>query len=445
MNIPTEIKVILDLFLKNGYQIYLVGGAVRDLRLGKPTNDWDFTTNAAPEQMTAMLPDSFYKNEFGTVSVPISEGVVEITTMRQEGAYSDTRHPDEVKWTDQIEEDLKRRDFTINAMAIQYVDGQLKSLVDPFDGQHDLEQKIIRAVGDPNLRFQEDALRLMRAIRFAAQLGFQVEEKTLKSVQENAKLLGNISIERIHDEFFKILGTEHYYDGVMMLRSCGLLEEFLPEIEKCFGVVQEGPRHDRVYDIGEHSMLALKFCPSTDPLVRFACFIHDIGKPDTYRVATDGNVTFYHHEVVGAKIAEQICHRLKLSNKQIEKVITLVRWHLFTVDENQTDAAIRRFIKHVGSENIDDMMALREADRLGGGTQNPTSWRLEKYKDRIKELSKDVFSIKDLAINGQDIMKTLDIPPSRKIGEILEKLFAEVEEDRSRNTKEYLLERVSQL
>lgn len=448
LKLPDEVKNILDKFSNAGYQIYIVGGAVRDLLSGKPVKDWDFTTDATPEEILKIIPQGFYDNKFGTVGVKAtsevgsdSSEVYEITTMRKEGIYKDSRHPSKVFWTDKIEEDISRRDFTVNAMALSK-DGKV---IDPFKGQQDLENKLIRAVGNPDQRFKEDSLRLIRAIRFLAQLDFEIETETFKAIIKNKELIRNIAWERITQEFFKILASPNPYIGIVKLREAGLSQIILPELEKCFGIKQEGPKHDRTYDIGEHSLLALKMCPSPNPLVRFAALIHDIGKPDTMRVQSDGNVIFYAHDVVSEKLSRIIAQRLKLSKKETDKLSRLIRWHMFTVNEKQTDSAIRRFIKNVGVENVEDVMALRVADRLGGGTQRETSWRTEKFKERIKEVLKKPFSISDLKVNGKDVMKTLNIKPGPKVGEVLEKLFQEVLEDSSKNNRDYLLEEIKQL
>lgn len=438
--LPEEVKALGITFADNNYKLYLVGGAVRDLILGKEIKDWDFTTDATPEQILKILPEGFYNNSFGTVGINSSLGILEVTTMRKEDEYTDFRHPAKIEWTTNIDEDLKRRDFTINAMAMQVND--IHQIIDPFNGQLDLQNKTIRAVGDAKKRFHEDALRLIRAVRFAAQLDFQIEENTAKAIKECADFLNQISWERIRDELLKTLASEHPYEGIVLLRETGLLKYILPEVEECFGIVQEGPRHDRVYDIGEHSLLSLKHCPSPDPIVRLATLIHDVGKKDTIQIQEDGNVTFYGHDVVGARVAANIANRLKLSKKEIRKIISLVRWHMFTLDENQTDSAIRRFIKNVGEENIDDMMALRVGDRLGGGTQKAVSWRMKKYRERIDEVLHKPFSVTDLKVNGQDVMEILSIPPSRKVGEILDELFKEVLEDASKNDREYLIEKI---
>ena len=443
--LPDEVYSVISKFLKADYKIYLVGGVVRDILLKRNHKDWDLTTDATPEQILEIFPDGFYNNQFGTVGIKTERGVLEVTTMRKEGVYKDSRHPSEVSWTKDINEDLARRDFTINAMALELNQKGKPELVDPFNGQKDLKDKIIRAVGEADKRFQEDALRLIRATRFASQLNFRIEEKTLQSINTNSQLIKNISWERIRDELFKILESDNYYAGIILLKETGLLQFILPEVTKSFGVVQEGPKHDRVYDIGEHLLLSLKFCPSKDPLVRFACLIHDIGKVDTFKKDSHGNVTFYGHEIVGARLAKDVGRRLRLSSKQIDKLYSLVRWHMFTVSEHQTDSAVRRFIKNVGVENIEDMMAVRVGDRLGGGTQTETSWRMEEFKKRIQEVMKKPFSISDLKITGTEVMEILNIKPGPKVGEILNKLFQEVLEDASKNNKEYLTEEIKKL
>ncbi len=447
--LPAKVKNILDKFTKANFQIYIVGGAVRDLLMGKEVKDWDFTANAKPEEILKVLPEGFYDNRFGTVGLVVGNGIFEITTMRKEGIYKDHRHPVEVSWTDKIEDDLARRDFTINAMALS-IGGQV---IDPYLGQRDLKDKLIRAVGNPNKRFQEDALRLLRAIRFASQLEFEIDEETFQAIKKNASLLKEIANERIRDELLKILesanphstGSEQAYIGIIRLREVGILQIILPELERCFGIIQQGPKHTRVYDIGEHSLLTLKHTPSANPLVRLASLLHDVGKPQTFKTEADGNVTFYGHDVRGGKIVLDIAKRFNLSKKQLDKLFKLVRFHMFTVDERQTDSAIRRFIKNVGVENIEDMMALRIGDRLGGGTQTETSWRMEKFASRIKQVLKKPFSVSDLKINGKDVMDILKIKPGPKVGEILQKLFEEVLEDSSKNKREYLLDRIKNL
>ncbi len=455
MNIPQPVKEIYKILEKAGYDTYFVGGCVRNILLKKEVKDWDMTTNATPEQMMELFPDTFYDNQFGTVGVPFEEeetkGVVEITTFRSESGYSDRRHPEKVEWGKTIKEDLQRRDFTINAMAIQLSESgalQTDEIVDPFHGKEDLEHSIIRAVGNPNERFKEDALRLMRAIRFAAQLGFTIEEKTWESIQQDATLLPAISPERIHDELLKILESEYPYEGIMLLKKGKLLEYILPELLEGIGISQTRPGRHHIFDVFTHNILALKECPATNAVVRFATLIHDVGKPRVASQDQNGFVIFYNHEIVGSRMAYAICERLRFSKKDRDKIVKLIRWHMFTVDEHITDAAVRRFIRRIGVDNVKDMIDLRIGDRLGSGIpeERAESWRLKKFKARIEEqLQPGPFSIKDLAINGNDIMKELQMKPGPRIGEMLQKLFEEVDEDLHKNTRDYLLERVKEL
>lgn len=453
MNLPIEVLEIFTKFTQNNYQLYLVGGSVRDLLLEREVHDWDFTTDASPEEILKIYPDGFYNNKFGTVGIPSDQGVVEITTMRKEGDYKDHRHPTVVGWTNKIEEDLARRDFTINAIALKFSTDNtdltdptdFTELIDPFNGQDDLKSKLIKAVGNPDQRFGEDALRLMRAIRFSSQLGFEIEEKTYLAIKENAELIKEIAFERIRDELFKLLSSENAYDGLLKLRETGILQIILPEIEKCFGIMQEGPKHDRIYDIGDHSFRTMRETPSKDPIVKFAALLHDVGKSETHSISPDGNVTFYNHDLIGANISKEISKRFNLSKSESDKVYKLIRWHMFSTGENQTDAAIRRFLKNIGLENLDDIMALRIGDRLGGDTRKPVSWRMEEFQKRIKQVLTKPFSITDLKVNGKDVMEVLNIPPGPKVGEVLNKLFEEVLKDSEKNNREDLLAKLLKL
>ncbi len=438
---PQEVLEVIQKAQAASFQIFVVGGAVRDILMAKEISDWDFATNAAPQQILSIFPKANYYNKFGTVGLKTALGVFEITTFRKEGEYRDFRHPEKVTWGATVEEDLARRDFTINAIALS----PRGLLIDPFAGQKDLADKLIRAVGEPEKRFVEDALRLIRVIRFATQLEFLIEEKTFKAVQNNAHLIKKISTERIRNELFKILSTNHPADGFLLLRNSELLTEILPELERCFGIEQASPKRHHIYDVGTHSIKSLEFCPSKDSLVRFATLIHDIGKPQVRKVTADGVVTFYNHEVVGAKIAAAIAQRLHFSKKEREKLVTLVRWHQFTVDEATTPAAVRRFIRRVGVENVPDMIDLRIGDRLGGGLAEATSWRLKRFMKMIDEELHPPFKVTDLAVTGFDVMKILEIRPGPKVGQILNQIFEEVLEDRKRNTRKYLLKRIKEL
>jgi tRNA nucleotidyltransferase/poly(A) polymerase len=439
INLPEPVKQILDKFSKANHEIYIVGGAVRDILMGRMVNDWDFTTNALPEEILKVIPEGFYDNQFGTVGLSVEEfeKPFEITTFRTEQGYSDSRHPDKISWGKSLEEDVSRRDFTINALAM---DSNLK-IIDLYKGQEDIKNKLIRAVGDPDERFSEDALRMMRAVRIAGELNFTIEKETFEAIKKNAPLINKIAKERVKDELFKLLKSPNPYEGMVLFRESGLMAEVLPEMEKCFGVEQKSPGRHHIHDVGTHLLMSLKSCKSEDVITRFATMIHDIGKPQTYRKLESGVITFYNHEMVSTRIAESIADRLKFSKKEKDKFVLLVRWHQFTVDEHQTDSAIRRILRNVGLDNMEDMLALRVADRLGGGARE-TSWRLEEFKTRLIEVQKQPFSINDLKIDGNDVMKELNIKPGPEVGEILEKLFNEVVEKKVENKKEELLKKI---
>lgn len=445
VSMPKKPKNIIETMEKSGYACYAVGGSVRDILMKKDTKGWDFTTNATPEQILAVFPDSFYDNQFGTVGIKIyasdktheetekPEDIYEITTYRSEKGYKDHRHPDVVLWGNTLEEDLSRRDLTINAVAWDGI-----TFIDPYGGQNDIANKIIKTVGNPNDRFKEDALRMMRAIRIASQLGFQIEARTHQAILTNASLLEEISKERVRDELLKILVAPFAYDGILLLKNTGLLEYILPEFVNTFQTEQKSPHRHHLYDVGIHSTKAMEACPSTDPIVKFATLIHDIGKPKTYKKDGTGLITFYNHEVAGDRIAKHIVERLRFSKKDGERIRTLIRWHQFSVDERQTDSAIRRIIRRVGKENLTDMLALRIGDRLGGGAQE-TSWRLELFKKRLEEVQQQPFSIKDLKINGNDVMHIFGCKPGPLVGETLSKLFRDVEKGTLQNNREALL------
>ena len=449
--IPQDVLSIYKKLRARGFQAFFVGGCVRDFLMGRPITDWDLATDATPEEIQKIFPTSFYDNRFGTVGIPLIDGYpLEITTFRTESGYLNARHPEKVEWGKSIEEDLSRRDFTMNAIAANLErrtsnDERRTNFIDPYNGLKDIEKKLIRTVGDPNARFGEDALRLLRAIRFATQLDFKIEEETWKSILKNAELITKISGERIRDELLKILASEHAYDGIKLLDLAGMLDLIFRELAAGKGVSQARPGRHHTTDVFTHNIESLKHTPSKDPIVRLATLLHDVGKPYVQSQDKEGHVIFYNHEVSGARIAAEICDRLRFSRKQKEKVVTLIRWHMFTVDEHITDSAVRRFIRKVGLENVADMMDLRIGDRLGGGTQVAESWRLKRFKERVASELNPPFSINDLTIDGNDIMRELNIKPGPKVGEILQKLFEEVDEDLSKNNRENLLSRVKEL
>ena len=461
--IPENVLDIYKQLEKHGFEVYFVGGSVRNILLKKDVKDWDLTTNATPEDILKIFPESFYDNKFGTVGIPVkidkANKIIEITTFRTEESLSPTHKPDKVSWGKSIEEDLSRRDFTINAIALRLpsipkrtstslTQGKpsIFELIDPYDGEKDLQKKIIKAVGDPNLRFKEDALRLLRAIRIATELKFKIENNTWKKIIEDSELIKHISGERIRNELLRILSDKNAYEGVMLLKESGLLKYIIPELLDGIGVSQARPGRHHTEDVFTHNLLSLKYCPSQNPIVRFATLIHDIGKPNVMKKDKEGLIIFHNHEVAGARIADQICQRLKFSKKEKEKIVTLIRWHMFSVNENLTDAAVRRFIRRVGVENVKDMMDLRVGDRLGGGTQTAESWRLKLFKKKIEEQLKPLpFSINDLVIDGNDIIRILRIKPGPIIGKILNQIFEEVDEDLAKNNKEFLTKRVEEI
>lgn len=462
--LPFSVLSIIKTITEAGFSCELVGGAVRDLLLGVPTKDWDFATNATPEQILPLFQESFYENAFGTVMVaqkhlkaqfsfeaPEDEDnlVYDITTYRSDGSYRNNRHPETVTWGTTIEEDLKRRDFTINAIALR-VTTPLKTInvhklecdfIDPFGGQQDLEQKIIRTVGDPDERISEDALRMLRAVRFTVQLKMELESATAASTKKHAQLLKNISWERISEEFMKMLSSDTPDKALVTLDELGLLEYILPELLEAKGVKQSG---HHIYDVWEHSIRAVSTCGSKDPVVRLATLLHDIAKPQTTRVTPTGTVTFYSHEVIGARTAKKVAQRLRLSKRDCDRIFTLVRWHMFTYEKHVTDAYIRRFIRRIGIENIDDMMALRTGDRVGSGSK-ASSWRLEELKERIYNELHQPLKVTDLVVNGNDVMTELAVKPGPIIGKMLNKLFEDVLEEPEHNTQEYLFKKMKSL
>jgi poly(A) polymerase/tRNA nucleotidyltransferase (CCA-adding enzyme) len=446
MIIPKEVKNIITALQKAGFEAYIVGGCVRDFLLGKVPNDWDVTTNAKPEEIQKVFPDSFYENKFLTVTTKTG---IEITTYRLEAGYSDKRHPDELRYAKTLQEDLARRDFTINAMALRLRSGRAKKeIIDLYDGQKDLKNKIIKTVGNPDERFNEDALRILRAIRFATTLGFEIEEKTGKAIIKNSQgtpgVVEAISKERIRDEFVKIIMSEHAVKGIELLREFGILKYILPELLENCGVSQN--KH-HIYDCYTHAIKSLEYAVKKNFAfqVRLASLLHDIAKPRV-KSGQGENATFYNHEIVGTKIVFQILNRLKFSSKEIEKITKLVRYHQFyyNVDEVK-EASIRRLIKNVGPENIEELLQVRMADRIGSGVPKAEPYKLRHFKYLVDKVSKDPISAKMLKINGNDLMKLLNIEPGPRIGWILEILLGYVLDDPKKNKKDVLEKEVIKL
>ncbi|MFA5131052.1 MAG: CCA tRNA nucleotidyltransferase [Patescibacteria group bacterium] len=452
MNIPAYINKIIADLQASGYEAYIVGGCVRDVLLGKEPKDWDITTNALPEQMLKIFPQAKYENTYGTVLFPIRalaqeneikgklEDVVEITTYRSEQGYSDRRHPDSIRFETELDKDLERRDFTINALALD--PSNHEKIIDLFGGQKDIKLKIIRAVGEPSDRFKEDALRMLRAIRFSAQLGFELEPKTQRAIVKLAGSLKFVSKERIRDELIKILASDRPYEGIMLLHDSKLLQYIIPELEEGVGVNQD--RH-HIYPVFKHNLLALKCCPNKAWQVRFAALLHDVAKPKTRKIINN-IATFYNHEHVGARLTAKIMSRLRFSSADEERVVNLVKNHMFYYNVGEvTAASVRRLIVKVGKENLKDLIDLRIADRLGSGTPKAMPYKLRHLQYMLEKVQNDPVSVKMLKLNGDDIIKLLNISPSPKIGAILDVLLSDVLEDPERNTLLWLKKRTREL
>jgi tRNA nucleotidyltransferase (CCA-adding enzyme) len=447
LKIPKEVRGVSEALTKAGFENYLVGGCVRDLLLGREPKDWDLTTIATPEEIVAPFPHTFYENTFGTVGVVNDDTtderlkIIEVTPYRLESGYSDARHPDSVSWGKTVEDDLARRDFTINALAYNL---EREELIDLYDGQKDLEAKIIRTVGIAEERFQEDALRMLRAVRLSSELGFALAHETQSAIGENANLLEKISKERIRDELTKIVMSENPAIALDMAARIGLLYFISPEFEKGIGVEQNKAH---AYTVWEHLLRSLNHAAAKHfPLyVRLATLFHDIAKPHT-KSFKNGTATFYGHEVVGARITKKVLEDLKFPKEIIEKVTKLVRWHMFFSDTEEISlSAVRRLVRNVTPELVWDLMSVRAADRIGTGRPKETPYRLRKYKSMIEEVMRDPISVKQLKIGGEEVMKLTTGSGGPHVGAILEILLSEVLEDPKKNDQEYLEERVQTL
>ena len=463
MQIVKEVLQIAEILKQSGHEAYLVGGCLRDVLLDIEPKDWDLATSARPEEILKLFPDSVYENRFGTVGIKTDSEdpklkIIEVTTFRLEGTYTDKRHPDEVKFAKTIEEDLARRDFTVNAMALNLGSSKKtkKDLIDPFGGQEDLKHELIKAVGKPDERFNEDALRLMRAVRFAAQLGFDIEEETELSVRRHAGLLEFVSKERIRDEFSKLLMTERGHEGVELMRELDLLKHVVPELLE--GVDMEQNQH-HIFSVYEHNLKSLQYAVEKNfPLdLRLASLLHDVGKPKSRqwkdtptgkktKNGKRGDWTFYGHQVIGAKQTTAILQRLKYSNDIIEKVSLLVYEHMFVYDpEVVTLSGVRRLVSRVGTDNVEALIKVREADRIGSGVPKAQPYRLRYLQAMIEKVKTDPVSAKMLAVKGDEVIKAAGVEPGPAIGAIIAILLEEVLDKPELNEKELLLARVKVL
>lgn len=451
--VPQILKEFNQIFESKGFKAYLVGGAVRDIFLNKEASDWDVTTNATPQDVISMfkmvIPTGI---EHGTVTVHFKNVEIEVTTFRTESGYSDGRHPDSINYAATIEEDLARRDFTINAIAVDLKDG---TVVDPFKGRMDIKRKIIRTVRNPYDRFMEDGLRPIRALRFSAQLEFMIEKNTFQAISNNdvQGKIKSISIERFRDELCKMLKARKPGSGIDMMEKTGVLKIFLPELQKCKGCIQSDDRGYHIFDVFEHNIYACDGAPVSKPMVRLAALFHDIAKPETKTEHLENGMKifhFYNHETASAKTCRSVMTRLKFSNAEIEKVCHLIQNHMFNYETVWSDAAVRRFLVKIGSENVEDLIDLRLADMYGKYNQpvrvhdSAACELLIELQDRIKKIeeNKNALSLKDLSINGKDLIAA-GIPAGKQLGAILNELFEAVLEDPSLNTKEKLLEIVN--
>lgn len=446
--VPKEVSIVAKGLRDAGYEAYLVGGCVRDLLLHRKPKDWDITTNAKPEDIQRVFPESFYENEFGTVGVKTGSedatlAIVEVTPYRTESGYSDKRRPDAVSFGERLEDDLARRDFTINAIALDESKGHI---VDPYKGQEDIRHKVLRTVGNPQERFEEDALRLMRAVRLVAELGFALDAATAAAIGEKAQNLSHISRERIRDELSRILMSSQPMMALVLSEQLGLLEHIAPDIRRGIGI-RQNQAHS--YEVFEHNLRAMQHAADKEwPFdLRLAALFHDVSKPETREWSEDKkDWTFHGHEVVGARVAYKALESLRFSRETIEKVSKLVRWHMFFSDpEKITLSAVRRMIRNVGEENIHELLNLRICDRIGTGRPKEQPFRFRKYKAMVDEALRDPISVGMLKTDGSRIMERFHVQPGPRIGWLLNALLEEVLEDPKKNKEEYLDKRTSEI
>ncbi len=506
--IPPKILFTLSQLEQAGWEAFLVGGCVRDLLLNKEPQDWDITTNAKPKDILKVFPEAKYENNFGTVILPVKyipskkektfqkkkqkgnsntkrkrgesnksndwdqTGNIEITTYRIESTYSDYRRPDKIRFAQTLKEDLSRRDFTINAMALKIFTPSQFKIIDLYQGKKDLKKHLIRTVANPNDRFNEDALRMMRAIRFTSQLSqgdsldflknregqgkqnqqslnknlWRIEKETFSAIQKNSHLLKYISSERIRDELEKIILSQRPAWGIELLVETNLMKYIIPEIYKTIGIKQNRHHYYGPYNtVYKHMLASLKKCPSRKLEVRLAAWLHDIGKPQAKK-GEGYYATFYGHEYIGARITQKILERLKFPRKIIDKTVLLVKNHMFYYDVDKVgEHGVRRVIQKVGLENINDLIDVRISDRLGSGVPKAVPYKLRHFQYMVKKLSHDPLSVKQLKINGHDIIQKLKIKPGPIVGALLEILLAKVLENPRFNQKEKLLNYARQL
>ena len=446
LNIPGDrlktVRGIVKTLSEKGFECYLVGGSVRDLLLGRPVYDYDFATNARPELVKGLfrrvIPTGI---KHGTVSVLMGGRTYEVTTYRADGKYVDGRRPDTVTFSETLEEDVKRRDFTINGLAYDML---REELIDYIGGVEDISRKIIRTIGEPIDRFSEDGLRPYRACRFAAKLNFTIEERTLQAITETLDIARLVSSERVREELMKLLEADKPSEGLEYLRISGLMDIFLPELSRCHGVLQN---KYHLYDIYYHSVYSCDAAPADRPLIRLTALLHDLGKLPTRREGADGDYTFYNHEVLGTRMARKIMQRLKFSNEDIAHATNLINNHMFYYMLEWTDGAVRRFMRKVGVENLEDVFLLRRADREGNGMRGGLPAPIGQLRKRIEKIIEDenAITVRDLDINGHVIMEEFGIQPGPMIGKILNELLEMVLDEPEKNNRLLLVERAKDI
>jgi len=436
IEIPDDVKMIMGKLNSSGFKAYVVGGAIRNSLLGIKAKDWDITTSAKPDDMLKVFEHLHFTQtgiKHGTITVALNDNGYEVTTFRKDGDYSDNRHPDSVEFVDDLVEDLARRDFTINAMAYNDEEG----LIDPFNGAKDLRNKKIRCVGNPNDRFKEDALRMMRCIRFGAQLDFVPELKTWRAIEKNASLIQNVSKERIRDELCKILITEHP-NRIAHFHYLKLMEYIIPALDNCFGVEQNNQWH--IYDVGEHTKQALLWSDSNDLEVRLAVMLHDIGKPIVKTTGDNGADHFYQHGIESARLANEWLKEYKFDNTTIDNVTKLVLYHDYFYEP--TKKSVKKMLNMVGLDLTKKLIEIRKADV---SAQHPKYIEerfskiglLERLLQEIVD-SKEVFDMKNLAINGNDLIE-IGFKQGKELGDLLKELMDVVLEHPEMNTRDILL------
>ena len=432
-SVPDAVLAVLDGLHAGGHAAFVVGGSLRDALLGREPEDWDLATDARPDRMVALFHGAVYENRFGTVAVRRDGALFEVTTFRTEHDYADFRRPHHVEFGDDLVADLARRDFTVNAIAWgRAADGDANALVDPFDGVHDLERRVLRAVGDPAARFREDALRMLRAVRLAAVLGFEIEPATLAAIREHAPLVAHLSGERVGAELGKLLAAPEPSVGLRLMADTGLLDVVAPELAAQRGIPQNKLAGE---DLWGHTVRTVDAVPVSRPVVRLAALLHDLGKPSTL---ADGH--FHHHDVVGAGMAEVLLRRLRYPRPVIDDVAHLVRHHMFGVDPGLSDAGVRRFLLRIGPRHLDALFALRRADDIGSGRM-PDGPEVAAFRARLEAevAAAAALDREALDVDGDDLMRELGLIPGPRLGRLLDALVERVIDDPALNDRATLL------